>query len=150
MNTLYLSDNLPILQSIPSETVDLIYTDPPFNSNRNYSGMIKSPSLKKVATELTEDVVNQSSKLNHSEQNNIPRAYSSPPLKGDFGINSKNLGTESTSNSLILAQFEDTWRGGMKVYIHEFMFPIVKELHIILLKKLKRILCRFIQTIYQL
>lgn len=92
MNTLYLGDNLPILQSIPSETVDLIYIDPPFNSNRNYSGMIK-------------------------EKVPLSRGQSQ---------------TGSSSNSLILAQFEDTWRGGMKTYIHEFMFPIVKELHRIL------------------
>ena len=84
MNTLYLGDNLTILQSIQSETVDLIYIDPPFNSNRNYSGMIKEKT------------------------------------------------NQSSSNATILAQFEDTWRGGMKTYIHEFMFPIVKELHRIL------------------
>ncbi len=32
--TLYHSDNLPILQSLPSEFVDLIYIDPPFNTGR--------------------------------------------------------------------------------------------------------------------
>jgi len=36
MNHLYLGDNLAILQAIPTETVDLIYLDPPFFSNRNY------------------------------------------------------------------------------------------------------------------
>jgi DNA modification methylase len=36
MNTLYYGDNLEILKSIPSESVDLIYIDPPFFSNRNY------------------------------------------------------------------------------------------------------------------
>jgi DNA modification methylase len=38
----------------------------------------------------------------------------------------------SSNNSTILAQFEDTWKGGMKTYIHEFMYPIVQELHRIL------------------
>ncbi len=32
--TLYQSDNLPILQSLPSSFVDLIYIDPPFNTGR--------------------------------------------------------------------------------------------------------------------
>ena len=44
----------------------------------------------------------------------------------------KEKTNKSSSNATILAQFEDTWRGGMKTYIHEFMFPIVKELHRIL------------------
>ncbi len=36
-NTLYYGDNLPILrQYIASESVDLVYLDPPFNSNRSY------------------------------------------------------------------------------------------------------------------
>jgi site-specific DNA-methyltransferase (adenine-specific) len=91
MNQLYLGDNLPILQTIPSESVDLIYIDPPFNSNRNYSGIIKNSA--------------------------------------GGGYNNLN---KNSSNNTILAQFEDTWRGGMKTYIHEFMFPIVKELHRIL------------------
>jgi site-specific DNA-methyltransferase (adenine-specific) len=33
-NTLYLGDNLVILQSIPTESIDLIYIDPPFNTGR--------------------------------------------------------------------------------------------------------------------
>ena len=34
--TIYCGDNLKMLQEIPDETIDLIYIDPPFNSNRNY------------------------------------------------------------------------------------------------------------------
>ena len=33
-NTIYFGDNLPILQSLPSESVDLIYIDPPFNTGK--------------------------------------------------------------------------------------------------------------------
>lgn len=41
-NTLFYGDNLDILrQEIPSESVDLIYLDPPFNSNRNYNVLFK-------------------------------------------------------------------------------------------------------------
>jgi DNA modification methylase len=36
VNKLILGDNLEILRGIESETVDLIYLDPPFFSNRNY------------------------------------------------------------------------------------------------------------------
>jgi site-specific DNA-methyltransferase (adenine-specific) len=34
-NTVYLGDNLAILQSIPAESIDLIYIDPPFNTGRS-------------------------------------------------------------------------------------------------------------------
>lgn len=36
INKLILGDNLEILRAMPSESVDLIYLDPPFFSNRNY------------------------------------------------------------------------------------------------------------------
>jgi len=36
VNRLILGDNLEILKTIDSETIDLIYLDPPFFSNRNY------------------------------------------------------------------------------------------------------------------
>ncbi len=35
-STIYCGDNLQMLKEIPDEWVDLIYIDPPFNSNRNY------------------------------------------------------------------------------------------------------------------
>ena len=41
-NTLFYGDNLIILREhIPSESIDLIYLDPPFNSNRNYNVLFK-------------------------------------------------------------------------------------------------------------
>jgi len=45
MNTLYYGDNLPILREhINDESVDLIYLDPPFNSNRSYNVLFKEES----------------------------------------------------------------------------------------------------------
>ena len=40
--TIWTGDNLDILRGLNSETVDLIYLDPPFNSNRNYEAPIGS------------------------------------------------------------------------------------------------------------
>src|SRR5512144_2923957 len=34
MHRIYQGDNLPILQSLPSESVELIYIDPPFNTGK--------------------------------------------------------------------------------------------------------------------
>lgn len=36
-NTIYFGDNLPILQKMKSESVDLIYIDPPFNTGKRQS-----------------------------------------------------------------------------------------------------------------
>ena len=40
--TLWTGDNLDIMRGLNSESVDLIYLDPPFNSNRDYSAPIGS------------------------------------------------------------------------------------------------------------
>ena len=45
MNTLYFGDNLEIMRRhIPDESVDLIYLDPPFNSNRDYNVLFREQS----------------------------------------------------------------------------------------------------------
>ncbi|MBM3189248.1 MAG: site-specific DNA-methyltransferase, partial [Chloroflexi bacterium] len=44
MNRLYFGDNLDILRNrdyMPDESVDLIYLDPPFNSNRSYNVLFR-------------------------------------------------------------------------------------------------------------
>jgi site-specific DNA-methyltransferase (adenine-specific) len=48
MNKIYFGDNLNIMKSIPSETVDLIWTDPPFNTNR-------VQKRNKIKTEISKD-----------------------------------------------------------------------------------------------
>ncbi len=47
-NTIYFGDNLSILQSLPSEAIDLIYIDPPFNTG-------KSQSRKQIKTVADDD-----------------------------------------------------------------------------------------------
>lgn len=43
-NTLYYGDNLDILREyIADESVDLVYLDPPFNSNATYNVLFKAP-----------------------------------------------------------------------------------------------------------
>lgn len=54
MNTLYYGDNLKILREpIKDETVDLIYLDPPFNSNRNYNVLFRSESGSEAESQIT-------------------------------------------------------------------------------------------------
>lgn len=54
MNTLYYGDNLNILREyIKDESVDLIYLDPPFNSNRNYNVLFKNESGSESESQIT-------------------------------------------------------------------------------------------------
>lgn len=54
MNKLYFGDNLVVLREhIPSESVDLIYLDPPFNSNKNYNILFNSPKGQKSEAQIT-------------------------------------------------------------------------------------------------
>lgn len=52
-NHLYYGDNLAVLrESIASESVDLVYLDPPFNSNASYGVLFKEPSGERSAAQI--------------------------------------------------------------------------------------------------
>ncbi len=52
-NLLYYGDNLEILRRhIPDESVDLVYLDPPFNSNRDYNVIFKDESGRRSDAQL--------------------------------------------------------------------------------------------------
>ena len=54
MNTLYYGDNLKILREyIKDESVDLIYLDPPFNSNRNYNVLFRNEAGTEAESQIT-------------------------------------------------------------------------------------------------
>jgi site-specific DNA-methyltransferase (adenine-specific) len=54
VNRLYYGDNLEVLRDeIASESVDLIYLDPPFNSNANYNVLFKSKSGEGSDAQIT-------------------------------------------------------------------------------------------------
>lgn len=53
-NRLYFADNLDMVRrEIPDESVDLIYLDPPFNSNANYNVLFKEKSGEESAAQIT-------------------------------------------------------------------------------------------------
>ena len=53
-NALYYGDNLPVLREyLASESVDLIYLDPPFNSNASYNVLFKEQSGERSAAQIT-------------------------------------------------------------------------------------------------
>ena len=53
-NTLFYGDNLPILREwIDSESVDLVYLDPPFNSSRSYNVLFRDERGKETEAQIT-------------------------------------------------------------------------------------------------
>ncbi len=52
-NALYYGDNLPVLRRyVRDESVDLIYIDPPFNSNANYNILFKDQAGTRAAAQI--------------------------------------------------------------------------------------------------
>ncbi len=52
-NTLFYGDNLRVLREyFPDECVDLIYLDPPFNSNRSYNVLFKDEKGKSADAQI--------------------------------------------------------------------------------------------------
>jgi site-specific DNA-methyltransferase (adenine-specific) len=52
-NTLYYGDNLDILRRyVADESVDLVYLDPPFNSNASYNVLFKEQSGEQAASQI--------------------------------------------------------------------------------------------------
>ena len=53
-NTLFYGDNLPILREhLSDESVDLIYLDPPFNSNRSYNVLFREEGGQEAESQIT-------------------------------------------------------------------------------------------------
>src|SRR5437016_13716327 len=54
MNQLYYGDNLQVLRDhLATESVDLIYLAPPFNSKRDYNLLFKSPKGHESEAQIT-------------------------------------------------------------------------------------------------
>ncbi|HJT79096.1 MAG TPA: DNA methyltransferase, partial [Gemmataceae bacterium] len=52
-NLLYYGDNLPVLRAhVPDESVDLVYLDPPFNSNQTYNVLFREKDGSAAAAQL--------------------------------------------------------------------------------------------------
>ena len=49
---LFLGDNLEVMRAMEAGTVDLVYLDPPFNSNKNYKIVFRGPSVLKSEAHL--------------------------------------------------------------------------------------------------
>jgi 16S rRNA G966 N2-methylase RsmD len=53
-NTLYYGDNLDVLQRhVKDESIDLVYLDPPFNSNANYNVLFAEQDGSRSAAQIS-------------------------------------------------------------------------------------------------
>ena len=52
INKLYYGDCLTIMQDLPVNTVDLIYLDPPFNSNQNYNAIYRDGTGRPLPVQI--------------------------------------------------------------------------------------------------
>ena len=86
--TLFISDNLPFLRSLDTESVDLVVIDPPFGKNQTFTGKLNPP--------LTD--------------NELEHEYG---LLSEWGIQNENdayeVGVEFPDQSGTSAKFRDIW-----------------------------------------
>ena len=86
--TVFISDNLPFLKSLDTESVDLVVIDPPFGKNQTFSGNLRPP--------LTD------AELEHEYD-----------LLSEWGVQNENdayeMGVEFPDQSGTTAQFRDIW-----------------------------------------
>ena len=67
-NTLFYGDNLPILcEHIADESVDLIYLDPPFSSNRSYNVLFKDESGAEAKLPIVRGTFKQAERVKDSD-----------------------------------------------------------------------------------
>ena len=123
MNKLYFGDNLEILREMDDGRVDLICTDPPFNSGRDYNSFIgDSLAQKKAFTDTwTWDTAAQDARADIEH-----RAYTSDTYKA--------LDECLKGYDLILRRAVSGNSGAMRAYL-AFMGSRLAEMHRILTQK---------------
>ncbi|MBX7244341.1 MAG: restriction endonuclease [Candidatus Sumerlaeaceae bacterium] len=123
-NSLYYGDNLHVLRDhIPTESVDLIYLDPPFNSKRDYNLLFKSPKGhdSEAQIEAFEDTWhwNQQAEREYDEllhQPNTDLAQLMPALRSFLGENDMMAYLTMMANRLL--QLHRTLKPTGSLYLH--------------------------------
>ena len=82
---IYTGDNLPILRSMNSDTADLIYLDPPFNSGKQWANPIEAKGKKALASfKDTWDLDDDHADHMHQMRRNCPAAADAIDVMGDI------------------------------------------------------------------
>ena len=81
MNRLFYGDCLTIMREMPLGSVDLVYLDPPFNSNRDYNAIYKDETGRPLPDQI--DAFNDLWELSEERQRAIRMM---PVLMRDYGV----------------------------------------------------------------
>ena len=117
MNKLYFGDNLTIMREMEDGFVDLIATDPPFNSGRNYNAFFtESKAQSKAFTDIWQwDTVAQDARTDISNRAQASDTY-------------KALDNCLKGYDLVLQNAVSGNKGAMRAYL-AFMGPRLAEMH---------------------
>ncbi len=120
MNTLYFGDNLEVMREMDGQRVDLICTDPPFNSGRDYNAFLTdSLAQSKAFTDTwTWDDPAQDARADIERRARTSDTY-------------KALDTCLKGYDLVLQNAVSGNKGSMRAYL-AFMGPRLAEMHRIL------------------
>ena len=114
---LYAADCLDILndaEALPSASVDLIYLDPPFNSNSVYNLPFKSRDRSLKPVEAFEDTwrwrADDDERPRQNQPGGLPAEYGAAALRHEAGAESDRLNLSALrSDSEPLSQAADGW-----------------------------------------
>ena len=120
MNKLYFGDNLEILREMDDQRIDLICTDPPFNSGRNYNAFFKdSLAQNKTFSDIwTWDATAEDTRADVEQRARASDTY-------------KALDTCLKGYDMVLQNAVSGNKGAMRAYL-AFMGPRLAEMHRIL------------------
>ena len=123
MNKLYFGDNFEILCEMDTERVDLICTDPPFNSGRNYNAFFKD---SKAQNKAFTDIWTWDTEAERS------RAYIENPEHENCDLDTyRALDKCLKGYDMVLQNAVSGNKGAMRAYL-AFMGPRLAEMHRIL------------------
>ena len=117
MNKLYFGDNLEVMQEMPNKVIDLICTDPPFNSGRDYNAfLLDSQAQKKAFTDTWNwDTAAQDARADVEKRAGTDDTY-------------KALHTCLQGYDMVLQNAVKGNKGSMRAYL-AFMGPRLAEIH---------------------
>lgn len=113
MSVLYYGDNYKILsEHIPTESIDLIYLDPPFNSSRNYNVLFKDESGNDSEAQITafEDTWHWNQSAEKAYQDLVTRSDSR--IASTIGAFRHSIGTNQMMAYLVMmtVRLAELWR----------------------------------------
>ena len=126
-NVLYYGDNLEILRKyIPDNSIDLIYLDPPFNSNATYNVLYKEKTGEPSQAQITafEDTWHWGLESEKALQEIFASPIASPAVKDFMSVMPKFLGKKTdmaaylTMMSIRLLELKRVLKDAGSIYLH--------------------------------